>query len=130
MLYSTSDFGLISPLVDQYQYGITPPNPITPPDLKACRFTSPRRDEIMLEFDQPVKWNNTLTSQFYLDGEKDKIASGASHGNTVTLKLKAASAAQNITYIDGNSWSQRTLLRGENGIAALTFCEVPIAAWK
>ena len=121
---------LISPLVDQYQYGITPPNPITPPDLKACRFTSPRRDEIMLEFDQPVKWNNTLTSQFYLDGEKDKIASGASHGNTVTLKLKAASAAQNITYIDGNSWSQRTLLRGENGIAALTFCEVPIAAWK
>jgi len=84
----------------------------------------------MLEFDQPVKWDNALTSQFYLDGEKDKIASGASHGNTVTLKLKAASAAQNITYIDGNSWSQRTLLRGENGIAALTFCEVPITTGK
>ncbi|MCX8495878.1 MAG: hypothetical protein ORN51_06815, partial [Akkermansiaceae bacterium] len=109
---------LISPLVDQYQYGVKPPNSITPPDLKSCRFTSPRRDEITLEFDQAVKWDNTLTSQFYLDGEKDKIASGASHGNTVTLKLKATSAAQNITYIDGNSWSQRTLLRGENGIAA------------
>jgi len=121
---------LICPLVDQYQYGIKPPNSITPPDLKSCRFTNPRRDEIALEFDQAVKWDNTLTSQFYLDGEKDKIASGASHGNTVTLKLKAASAAQNITYIDGNSWSQRTLLRGENGIAALTFCEVPITTGK
>ena len=28
----------------------------------------------------------------------------------------------------GRSWSQNRLLRGENGIAALTFCEVPIQA--
>ena len=79
-----------------------------------------------MEFDQPVKWDNALVGQFYLDGEKGKVVSGAVSGNTVTLKLTAASTAKHLTYLDSSSWSQDKLLRGENGIAALTFCEVPI----
>jgi hypothetical protein len=44
----------------------------------------------------------------------------------VKLKLAAASTAQRLTYLDSKSWKPDNLLRGENGIAALTFCEVPI----
>ena len=32
-----------------------------------------------------------------------------------------------ITYLDELSWSQDRLLVGRNGIAALTFCNVPIS---
>ena len=45
----------------------------------------------------------------------------------VTLKLKEASAAKKITYLKEMNWSQDKLLMGANGIAALTFCDVPIA---
>ena len=83
-------------------------------------------DAVVLEFDQPVKWDDTLASQFYLDGEKGKVASGRVAGKVVTLKLAAPSSAKTITYLDSKEWSQKTLLRGENGIAALTFCEVPL----
>jgi hypothetical protein len=79
-----------------------------------------------MEFDQPMKWDNALVSEFYLDGEKGKVASGSVSGKVVTLKLTAASTAQKLTYLDSSSWSQHNLLRGANGIAALTFCEVPI----
>jgi hypothetical protein len=47
-------------------------------------------------------------------------------GKVLTLKLIAPSAARTITYLDSKQWSQRTLLRGVNGLAALTFCEVAI----
>jgi hypothetical protein len=47
-------------------------------------------------------------------------------GNVVALKLKEASAARKITYLKETDWSQDRLLWGENGIAALTFCNVPI----
>ena len=35
-----------------------------------------------------------------------------------------------ISYLDEMSWSQTNLIFGTNGIAALTFCEVPILASK
>ena len=44
----------------------------------------------------------------------------------VTLKLKETSAAKTITYLKEMNWSQEKLLMGANGIAALTFCNVPI----
>jgi hypothetical protein len=34
------------------------------------------------------------------------------------------------SYLDSKSWSQDRLLDGANGIAALTFCEVPISPAK
>ena len=84
------------------------------------------KDAIALEFDQPVVWADHLVSQFYVDGENDKIASGSVSGSVLTLKLKEPTAATKITYLTESRWSQDTLLIGANGIAALTFCNVPL----
>jgi len=119
---------LIQPLIERDFYGKAPAGSITPPNLKRARYTGNAKDAIVLEFDQPVVWTDSLIDQFYLDGAKGKVASGAASGNVVTLKLKAASAARKITYLNEMSWSQEKLLIGKNGIAALTFCDVPIGS--
>jgi hypothetical protein len=121
---------LICPLVERDNCGKIFTTWITPPDLKRAYYASDKRDEIVMEYDQPVKWDNALVNEFYLDGESGMIASGTVSGNAVTLKLTAASPAQQLTYLDSKSWSQSRLLRGENGIAALTFCGVPILSPK
>jgi hypothetical protein len=121
---------LICPLLERDNYGKIFTTWITPPDLKRAYYASDPQDEIAMEYDQPVKWDNALVSEFYLDGESGKVASGTVSGNVVTLKLTAASPAQQLTYLDSKSWSQSRLLRGENGIAALTFCDVPILSPK
>ncbi len=117
---------LIGPLVERDLYGIVPKRSITPPNLKRAYYTSEKRDVIALEFDQPVTWDDKLITQFTLDGERNKVASGIVTGTRVTLKLTASSTAKTLTYLDSASWNPNHLLRGENGIAALTFCDVPI----
>ncbi len=54
------------------------------------------------------------------------MVSGTVSGNVVTLKLAAPSTAQRLTYLDSKSWKPENVLRGQNRIAALTFCDVPI----
>ena len=103
-----------------------PAGPITAPNLR--KATAVSKDTITLEFDQPVVWADSLVSQFYLDGEKDKVASGSVAGNVLTLKLKEPTAATKITYLKEIAWNQDNLLNGANGIAALTFCNVPLQA--
>ena len=71
-----------------------------------------------------MKWSDTLATQFYPDGEKDKVASGSVAGTVLTLRLKEPSQAKTITYLQERNWSQDKLLWGENDLAALTFCEV------
>ncbi len=115
---------MIQPLIERDLYGKAPSASITPPNLRRASYVT--RDTISLEFDQPVVWAETLAGQFYLNGEKDKVASGKVAGNVLTLKLKEPTAAKTITYLKESAWSQETLLNGANGIAALTFCEVPI----
>lgn len=117
---------LIAPLVERDLYGKTPVTPITPPDLRRAYFAGEKQDEVVLEFDQPVRWDDALAGQFYLDGQPGKVASGTAAGNAVRLKLTAPSAARTVTYLDSTSWSRDRLLRGQNGIAAFTFCEVPV----
>jgi hypothetical protein len=117
---------LIQPLIERDLYGKVPTVSITPPNLKSVSYTSVAKDTLALEFDQPVVWTEALAGQFYLDGEKDKVASGSVSGNILTLKLKEASTAKKVTYLKETSWSQNTLLNGVNGIAALTFCNVLI----
>jgi hypothetical protein len=117
---------LIQPLIERDNYAKVFTLSITPPDLKRVYYASAKQNEIVLEFDQPVKGDATLAGEFYLDGEKNKVASCVVSGNVVLLKLTAPSTAQKLTYLDSKSWSQTRLLRGENGIAALTFCGVPI----
>jgi len=119
---------LIQPLIERDFYGKAPTIPITPANLKQVYFTSPAKDAIAVEFDQPVLWSDAATSQFFLDGAKEKIASGSVSGNVITLKLKDPSTAQKITYVHELSWNQDKLIFGTNAIAALTFCDVPIAS--
>ena len=73
-------------------------------------------------------WFDQLASQFYLDGEAGLVASGSTRANALTLKLKAPSTAKHITYLKEATWNQDALLLGQNGMAALTFCEVPLEA--
>ncbi len=116
----------IQPLIERDFYGKVPAASITPPNLLRASFVSSTNTSIALEFDQPVVWTDALAGQFYLDGEKGNISTGNVTGNTLTLTVKGASAAKQITYLKEVSWNQDTLLTGANGIAALTFCEVPI----
>jgi hypothetical protein len=119
---------LIGQLVKRDHYDVEFLSSITAPDLKRAWFTSTKRDELALEFDQAVVWSDSLTSQFYLDGEAKQVASGSAHENVIALKLISPSKATRVTYLDSASWSPDNLLYGENGIAALTFCDVPIEA--
>jgi hypothetical protein len=121
---------LMIPLVERDNYGKVFAKPITAPDLKKAYYTSDKKNEIALEFDQPMVWTDALASQFYLDGKAGKVASGAVSGNVVRLKLAADATATTITYLVDKRWDIKNLLYGENGIAALTFCEVPILPRK
>jgi hypothetical protein len=69
---------------------------------------------------------DSLASQIYLDGEKGRVASGSVTGNGITLKLAKPAAATRVTYLKETAWNQDNLIFGKNGIAALTFCEVPV----
>ncbi|MEI6676313.1 MAG: DUF2341 domain-containing protein [Verrucomicrobiota bacterium] len=128
--FKTADYekmGLaMVPLLERDNYGKVFTQPVTSADLRWASYTSASKDEIALEFDQPVAWIDALASHFYLDGESGKIASGATSGNVLTLKLTAPATAKTITYLTDKKWDPKTLLYGKNGIAALTFCEVPI----
>lgn len=116
---------LIQPLIERDHYGKVPAGPIAAPNLRSASLND-ARDTIILEFDQPVVWEEKLASQFYLDDEKGKVASGSVNGVVLTLKLREPSDATKITYLKEVDWNQDTLLMGANGIAALTFCRVPL----
>jgi len=117
-------------LVERDSYGKVFDQPITAADLKKASYTSDKKDAIALEFDQPVAWVDALASQFHLDGEAGKVVSGAVSGNVIMLKLAAPASAKTITYLADKTWDSKTLLYGQNGIAALTFCEVEIGGNK
>jgi len=117
---------LICPLMERDNYGKVFDKSITSPDLKKAYYTSDKKDEIALEFDQPMAWTDPLKTQFYLDGAAGYVVSGTVSGKVITLKLKGPATAQRITYLDSARWSVDNLLYGENGIAALTFCNVRI----
>jgi len=120
----------MAPLVERDSYGKVFDQPITAADLKKASYTSDKKDAIALEFDQPVAWVDALASQFHLDGEAGKVVSGAVSGNVIMLKLAAPASAKTITYLADKTWDSKTLLYGQNGIAALTFCEVEIGGNK
>ena len=119
---------LIQPLIERDFYDQVPTIAITAPNLRQAYYTSSAKDVIALEFDQPVVWADSLASQVYLDGSGGKVASGAVSGNVVTLQLKESSAAKMVTYLKEMAWSQEKLIVGANGIAALSFCDVPLAS--
>jgi hypothetical protein len=117
---------LLAPLVERDHYGRTFAEPITPPNLVKAAFTSPAREAIALEFDQPVVWKPEIAREFSIDGRRGRVAAGSVAGNVLTLRLTEPGPAARITYLEGRDWSQDRLLLGTSGIAALTFCEVPV----
>jgi hypothetical protein len=118
---------LIGPLVEQDNYGQVPAAAVTAPDLRRAGFTTAARNEIALEFGQEMAWNNGCAALVFLDGVAGKVASGSASGKVIKLQLTEPSAAGTITYLIGASpWVQGNLIYGANGIAALTFCQVPI----
>ncbi|MGL6096699.1 MAG: DUF2341 domain-containing protein [Fimbriiglobus sp.] len=118
---------LIQPLIERDVYGKKPTVSVTPPNVRSVSFATAERDTLTLEFDQPVVWKDVLAGQFYLDGAKGQVASGAVEGSTLALKLKAPTHAKTVTYLKETAWTQEALLVGVNGIAALTFCEVSVS---
>jgi hypothetical protein len=119
---------LMSPLVELDNYGLKPAKEVTAPNLTRAGFTSAAKDEIALDFGQPMMWKDVMKNEIYLDGVKAAVSAGSAAGNVITLKLDAPSAAKSIGYISGRDWDGKptNLIYGANGIAALTFCDVPI----
>lgn len=117
---------LMIPLVEQKVYGVKFDKPISAPDLQKAWFTSSDRNEIALEFDQPLRWQEKNVSQFLVDGKVGQISSGVVVDNIITLKLKDKIEAKTVGYIRDRQWESNNLLYGENEIAALTFADVQI----
>ena len=119
---------VIAPLVKRDNYGLVPPQPIMAPDLKRAYYTTTNRNAIALEFGQPIVWNSAATVNFFLDRVGSLVTSGSASGNVIKLQLSGRSTAQTIDYVEDAIWNgnSASLLRGSNGIAALTFADVPI----
>ena len=50
----------MSPLVEQDNYGLVPQQAVTAPNLKRAWFTSAAKDEIALDFGQPMTWKDEM----------------------------------------------------------------------
>lgn len=116
---------MIQPLIERDHYGKKAAGPLTAPNLRSAQWGA-SRDTVVLTFDQPVVWEDKLAGQFYLDGERARVVGGAVSGNVLTLTLAESSPAERVTYLKEIDWSQDTLLLGANGLAALTFANVPL----
>ena len=115
------------PLVNKYNYGVGSKVTVTAPNLQSVSYTSARKDEITLVFDQDVTWDDEVALRFRLDDDSAELNSIGGTGKIITLKLAKPSTAKNLSYVRGGKWRQEdAIIWGSNGIAALTFCEVPI----
>lgn len=117
---------MVLPLLERDFYGVRPSGPVGPPALRRVFFAGEDRTEILLQFDQPVVWTPELAREFYLDEIPDQVVAGEERGTVLSLKLREKSFASRITYLRERDWNQSRLLVGRNGLAALTFCDVPI----
>ena len=116
----------LHPMMRYHLYHRFVDGPFDPPNLKRAFFTSAQRDELVLEYDHHMQWTDSLVSQIHLDGEPKQVVSGSVNGGRITLKLKGPTKSKTVTYLDSANWNPDNLLYGANGLAALTFCEVPI----
>lgn len=117
---------LIRPLIERNHYQQKSSEVFTPANLKRAYFTNPEKESVTLEFDQPVAWNDLLARNFTLGDSPGQILTGHAQGNLLTLKLKEPSSSTTISYLSEKSWNPEQLLLGTNGIAALSFCNVPL----
>jgi hypothetical protein len=114
---------MVQPLIEQDFYGKETVGAITSPNLQSATLDR-TRSVVRLQFDQPILWDESLAGEFYLDGVKGKVKSGSVSGGVLTLELAEPTTATKITYLKEIDWKQSRLLKGLNGLAALTFCNV------
>jgi len=118
-------------LVARDNYGLKPAAAVSAPNLQEARFTGNNRNEIALVFDQPMAWNNSATTNLFLDRLSGKVISGSAKGNVINLQVTGAETSQTIAYVVDQYWHNNTnLIYGVNGIAALTFYGVPIVSGR
>jgi hypothetical protein len=117
---------LMAPLVDQACYGTVFAEPVTAPDLISARYADANRSEIILAFGQPIEWDDATASELRLNGEPGRVHSGRATGAMLRLAVAPGCDAATITYLVDRQWHPERVLRGSNGIAALTFHAVPI----
>lgn len=119
----------MSPLVEVDNYGLAPKQAVTAPSLKRAWWTSAAKDEIALDFGQPMTWKDGMKKDISLDDDAAPVAAGSVSGNVIKLQLSGPSSAKTIGYISGRRWDGKpdSLIFGANGIGALTFCDVGIA---
>ena len=120
---------LVFPLVERDQYHRKFTQPVTPPNLLLARSSAGDKLTLELSFDQPVVWKDELVEDFRIDGKRGGVLSGTTSGNTLLLRLNPANTGtvHSVSYLDGDAWESHRLLRGKNGLAALTFWQVLIA---
>ena len=121
---------LMSPLLEQDHYGSMPEQEVTAPSLRSAVFTSEARDEIVLDFGQPMVWHDGMERLIYFGRDVAPVRAGRSEGHTIRLQLAGRSEATVIGYLSGRDWdgSPVNLWRGRNGVPALAFCDVPVTA--
>ncbi len=117
---------LMTPLVERDHYHESNEKPISAPNLLFACYSNGNKDSLVLMFDQKMVWDDRLVSQFYLDGKPNLVKSGKIEGNSIILRVGGDAIHGRITYLDSAKWSQESILWGSNGVAALTFCDVPI----
>ncbi len=122
----------MTPLVEMDHYGLVPKQAVTAPNLKRAWFTTAAHDEIALDFGQPMTWKDAMKKEIHLDEARAQISTGIADGNILRLQLTAPTQAKTIGYLFGRDWDGKpdSLIFGANGIAALTFCAVPITSAK
>ena len=124
---------LMCPLVEQDNYGLDTKKILSAPNLKRAYFTIADRNQITLEFDQPMAWKDECKAWLEFDRAAAPVNSGKVAANLINLKLLTpATTATTIGYVSGKNWDGRQdkLIYGTNGIAALAFAAVPIEPAK
>ncbi|MEI6234384.1 MAG: DUF2341 domain-containing protein [Planctomycetota bacterium] len=123
---------LMQPLVEQDNYGLDAARVLSAPNLKRAYFTTAAKNEIAMEFDQPMAWKDECKAWINLDDAKAPINTGKVAGNVITLQLASPATAKTIAYLSGKNWDGRPdkLICGTNGVAALALSAVEIASEK
>lgn len=125
----------ICPLLEQDNYGLSRSKVLSAPNLLRAVFTNEAKNEILLQFDQPMIWKEQCKAWIYLDGVAAPITSGKAEGSNIILQLAsqgrqlASPDKPNlISYLSGKYWDGKPdkLIYGSNGIAALAIADVPV----
>ncbi|MBX7043337.1 MAG: hypothetical protein K1X85_10595 [Ignavibacteria bacterium] len=126
-----------------YFYGGTDTLNMRPPNIKAAFFTTPSKNEIAVLFSNSnaASWpadtlNQRMKDYFYLDGQTGKVQQGSVSGDTLKLKLYAASTATKLSYLptvwnhDDSLVYEGPFIKNSRRVGVLSFHDYPIGAYN